>query len=95
MNMKLRLNRNTKITKETKIAFIRKVFGFTLFCLITSGFKFNLLACIFVGILFSGYIFISDAVFDLLMKFGSFIYDRYLKDRVNGIREAKKKIQGV
>ena len=72
--MKLRSEKKLVISKEFRYEFLKKVFGFTLFVLLASGFKFSFLASLIIGIIFSGYIFITDAVFDILTKLLNKLY---------------------
>lgn len=92
--MKRQLKKHMNIDKDIKMEFFRKCFGFTLFGLLTSGFKLGLIVCIFIGILFTFYIMFMDKIFDLIVKAGIFVYNKYLKDTISGILSAKKKIQG-
>lgn len=91
--MKLRSEKKLEISKELRYEFLKKIFGFTLFVLIASGFKFNFLACFIIGIILSGYIFITDSLFVILTRLLDKLYSKYLKDIFNGIRKAKEKIQ--
>ena len=91
--MKLRSKKKLEISRDLKLDFFRKIFGFTLFVSLASGFKFNFIASLFIGIILSAYILITDALFDILSKILSKLYNNYLKDTIDGLKRGKEKIQ--
>ena len=47
-----------------------------------------------IALILSVYLCFSAHVFDFLLKFGAFVYGKYLKDSFEGFKRAKNKIQG-
>ncbi len=61
---------------------------------ISSGFKLGLFTACMIALILSVYLCFSAHVFDLLLKFGAFVYGKYLRDTFEGFKRAKNKIQG-
>ena len=92
--MKLKKPRRKIITQEVWIELFRLLFGSLILIFISSRGQAGFITGTFISIILASYLVLSAHVFDLVLKFSSFLYRKYLKDLIDGIRRAHAKIQG-
>lgn len=92
--MKLKKPKRKILTPEIYLEVSRLLFGSLILILISSGFKLGLFTGCMIALILSVYLCFSAHVFDFLLKFGAFVYGKYLKDSFEGFKRAKNKIQG-